>query len=67
MNKREAAIITAYTGVCFGGKLFSDYHKYVEEKFGRPISTHEMADKRFWLALKEKSYDDFVELAKSIE
>lgn len=66
MNKRECAIITAYTGVSFGGKLFSEFHQYVQEKFGRPIYTHEMAAKLFWSELKRLSEDDFVNLAENI-
>lgn len=67
MNKRESAIISAYTGVSFGGELFSEFHKYVEEKFGHPVWTHEMAKESFWVKLKELSFNDFSELAKNIE
>ena len=67
MNKRESAIIIAYTGVSFGGKLFSDLHQYIEEKFGRPVFTHEMAEQEFWDKLKELSRDDFIDLAENIE
>ena len=58
MNKRETAIITAYTGISFGGKLFNEFHKYAEEKFGHPIFTHEMASPEFWEKLKKLSEDD---------
>lgn len=67
MNKRESAIITAYTGVSFGGKLFSVFHAYVEEKFGHPVWTHQMSDMKFWEKLKELATDDFINLAKEIE
>lgn len=67
MNRRESAIISAYTGISFGGKLFSDFHQYVEEKFGRPVWTHEMAEECFWCALKELATQDFIDLAKNIE
>ena len=66
MTKRESAIITAYTGIGFGDALFSDFHKYVKEKFGHPIWTHEMADPHFWEKLKLLCADDFKELAESI-
>lgn len=66
MNKRESAIITAYTGILFGGKLFSDFHEYVEEKFGHPVWTHEMVSQEFWDKLKELSRDDFSNLAENI-
>lgn len=67
MNKREAAIITAFTGISFGGESFSEFHKYVEEKFGCAIFTHDMADKNFWNSLREFSRQDFLDLSNSIE
>jgi hypothetical protein len=67
MNKRESAIIMAFTGIGFGGKLFNDFHKYAEEKFGHPIWTHEMADEKFWAKLKELSASDFAKLAENIK
>ncbi len=67
MNKRQASIITAYTGISFGGgDLAHDFHKYVEEKFEKPVCTHEMRDEGFWDYLKKLAHDDFLELAKSI-
>ena len=39
MTKREAAIISAYTGYLIGE--FSDLHAYTEEVMGQPIFTHE--------------------------
>jgi len=68
MNKRQASIITAYTGISFGGgDLSHDFHKYVEEKFEKPVCTHEMRDESFWIYLKKLSRKDFLELAKSIK
>ncbi len=67
MNKREAAIISAYTEVSFGGSHFSEFHKYVEEKFGHPVWTHEMGSKEFWDELKILSKDDFCYLAENLE
>ena len=66
MNNREAAIISAYTGISFGGSHFQYFHQYAEEKFGHAIWTHEMADERFWQTLKELAKDDFIQLAKSL-
>lgn len=64
MNKREAAIITAYTNVMCGE--FSDFQKYVEEKFGRPVLSHEFASKEFTAELRQASKEDFLSLAESI-
>lgn len=64
MTKRECAIVMAYTGVCMlAGDNLGVYYKYVEEKIGRPVYTHEMyelADE-----IKEKSKDDFLELCRT--
>lgn len=65
MTNREAAIITAYTGILIGS--MSCFHKYAEKKFCRPVFTHEMADKKFWDTLKKMSRQDFMELNESIE
>lgn len=66
MNKRETAIITAITGISFGGKLFNEFHKYAEEKFCHPIWTHEMAGEEFWSKIKELSMLDFETLVNSV-
>jgi len=66
MNKKESAIISAYTGISFGGKLFSDFHKYVEEKFNRPVFTHEMASEEIWEKIKKLSENDFINLVENI-
>ena len=58
MTKREAAIVSAYTGYLIGD--FSDFSAYAEEVMGRPIFTHEfpsIADE-----LKEKSKKDFMSI-----
>jgi hypothetical protein len=60
MIKREAAIVTAYTGILIGA--FSDFHQYAEEVMERPIWTHEFADKDVWNELREKSRQDFISM-----
>lgn len=58
MTKREAAIVSAYTGYLIGE--FSDFQAYAEEIMGRPVFTHELpniADE-----LKEKSKKDFMSI-----
>jgi len=67
MNRREAAIISAYTGVCLGkGDIAREFHKYVEEKFGRSVYTHEMASSNFWEELKKLSKPDLINLSENI-
>lgn len=58
MTKREAAIVSAYTGYLIGE--FSDFHDYVEEIMGRPIFTHELLN--IAVELKEKSKKDFMNI-----
>ncbi len=57
MTKKEAAIVSAYTGVLLG--TFPDMHDYVEKIMGRPFYTHEFAHKETVDAIKEKSKSDF--------
>lgn len=40
MTKREAAIVSAYTGVLIGD--FNEMHRYIEEIMGRQVFTHEL-------------------------
>lgn len=58
MTKREAAIVTMYTGFLCGN--FSDAHEYAEEIMCRPIFTHELANKDLCAEIKEKCKPDFV-------
>lgn len=60
MTKREAAIVSAYTGFLIGD--FNEFHNYVEEKFGRPVWVHELADKTKAEELHEKSRADFISM-----
>lgn len=65
MNDRERAIVMAYTGYAMltGDKL-GIFYKYVEEKLGRPIYTHELAFKEVTELIQEKAKEDFIELCK---
>lgn len=58
MTKREAAIVSAYTGYLIGE--FSDFHAYAEEVMGRPVFTHELPS--IAEELKEKSKKDFMSI-----
>ena len=58
MNKREAAIVSAYTGFLIGD--FSEMHKYAEELFVGPVWTHQFGDKGFSKKLREMAKADFV-------
>lgn len=64
MTPQEAAIIMAYTGTIFGD--WSTFHKYAQEKLGRPVWTHEFANEKLCEKLKELSRDDFLALNQSV-
>ncbi len=60
ITKREAAIISAYTGYLIGD--FSETHKYIEEILGRPVWTHEMASEKIWEEIRDKAKPDYISL-----
>jgi hypothetical protein len=60
MTKREAAIVSAYTGFLCG--KFEDLHEYAEELFDGPVYSHTFGDKKFAEALKVKSKHDFINI-----
>jgi len=62
ITKRDAAIISAYTGFLLGD--FQDLHEYVEELFGRPVWTHEFGYNA--KQIKELSKPDFLILHDAI-
>ena len=62
MTKRECAIVSAYTGILCGD--FNEFHKYIEELLGRPVWTHELANKDLWAKIKKLSKEDFCKLGK---
>lgn len=65
MTKRECAIVEAYTGICMcAGDNRGEAYKYFQEIMGRPVYTNELADKAFQNEIKERSKDDFIELAR---
>jgi len=64
MTKKEAAIITAFTGYLVGN--FDTAHVYFESILKRPIFTHELADKKIAIEIKEAARADFLELCSNI-
>lgn len=65
MTDREKAIVMAYTGISMlVADKFSIFHEYIEKICGRPIWTHELAEKEVWNEIKEKSKPDFIALCR---
>lgn len=60
ITKREAAVISAYTGFLLGE--FDDLHGYIEEKLGRPVWTHELASEQLCEEIKTLALSDFMSL-----
>ena len=60
MTREEKLIVSAYTGVLMTD--FSDLHEFIEKKLGRPVYTHELADKTVMNELKESVKEDFLKL-----
>ena len=63
MTYQECVIVSAYTGYLMCE--ISDLHKYIEEKLGHPVWTHEMADKAFRENLHKAAKEDFLALCQS--
>ena len=60
MTKREATIVSAYTGYLIGE--FTEMQKYIEEIMGRPVYTHELGHEETIKLIQEKSKDDFISI-----
>jgi len=57
MTEREAAIVTAYTGILIG--TMSKFHELAESLLERPIYTHEFGDKTVMSKLKQAAHAKF--------
>ena len=62
MTKEERLIVSAYTGVLM--TKFSDLHKFIENKLGRPVFTHELVIESVVNELKEAVKEDFLKLCE---
>ena len=60
MTNQERVIVSAYTGYLMCD--FSDMHQYIEDKLGRPVWTHEMAEKATWEEIRRAVRPDFIAL-----
>lgn len=60
MTKQEKIVVSAYTGVLMCD--FHDVHKYIEEKLGRPVWTHEIGFEIVKDEIRKATKDDFLAL-----
>jgi hypothetical protein len=65
MTKREAIVLTAYTGILLCN--LEDYYEYVEKLLGRPVFTHELADKKTVDEIKEGSKEEAEAILSNLE
>ena len=61
LTKAQAVILTGFTGTMVGD--FSDFHKDVELRLGRPVYTHEFADPEFGEMINELYREDFLKIS----
>ena len=61
LTKEQAIAITGFTGI-MACKSFSDFHGDVEKRLGRPVFTHEFANKKLSEEIKELYKTDFIEM-----
>lgn len=67
MTLRERVIVETYTGVCMvTGDERNEVYKYMAELMGRPVFTHELADRNIQEKLKELSKPDFINLCRGV-
>lgn len=60
LTKDQAVIVSAYTG--YLACEFSDLHAAIEAKLGRPVLTHEMADRSCREEIRAAFRSDFLAL-----
>ena len=58
LTKEQAIIISAYTG--FIACEFSDLHKAVEKKIGRPLWTHQFGSEELMEEIRDAFREDFL-------
>lgn len=64
MTREEAILLSAYTGFLLV-QDFSDVHKFCEDALGRPIWTHEFADKDVQKEIQNKLRPQIMKLIQS--
>ena len=65
MTREEAILLSAYTGFLLAPD-FSEVHKFCEDTLGRPIWTHEFADRCLQKEIQEKLRPQIMELVQNI-
>lgn len=66
MTKKEAVLISAYTGYMLT-KNFAAVHGFIEETLGRHVYTHELVSHNLTAELQEKLKPQIIELVQQEE
>lgn len=64
MTLREKIVVSAYTGILMCD--FPHVHAYIQEKLGRPVFVHELADEHTSAEIMSAVRPDFVALCESL-
>lgn len=65
LTKREALVITAFTGVMMV-KSLEEFQEFAEDTLDRPVMTHEMADKSFWKKMAVEVAGEFLGICNQV-
>ncbi len=60
MTQQERLIVSAYTGILMTD--FDNLHEYIEQVLGRPVWTHELADRKLHDEIKARVKPYFLAL-----
>lgn len=66
MTREETILLSAYTGFMLAPD-FGELQKFCEEALGRPVWTHDFADKKIFEDLREKLRPKVEELIQNID
>lgn len=65
MNKKEAAIIMAFSSIAVGD--VEEFGKYVKQLMGKSFCFNELNNPEIINKIKEKSKDDFLKLFENLQ
>lgn len=66
LTRQQAVVVSAYTG-CLSGDVMRELHRYIEEKLGRPVLSHQLANGDVWDEIKEAVREDFLAICYADE
>lgn len=64
-TKKQGIVITGFTGLL--ACPWDAFHEDVEKRLGRPVFTHEFAEKPMWEEVKEAYKEDFLAMCQGTD